>query len=134
LVKTVEYDCFFAHGRFAVISYLTVLAFVEPSANAEESFGDVLWGSSVYPFAIYIRYCTRCNPARHFFYRYLSAFNSRQEPKNTTVILIVTLLLGAALSYAALVATSGVGLLWITDTRTAYQLHRAGAGHWWLIY
>lgn len=125
---------FLTIGVFTVISYLTVLAFVEPSANAEESFGDVLWVSSVYLFAIYIGYCTRYNPARHFFYRFLSAFNSRQEPKNTSVILIVALLLGAALSYAALMATSGVGLLWITDTRTAYQLHRVGAGHWWLIY
>lgn len=121
-------------GVFTVVSYFTVLAFVEPDANAGEYFGNVLWTSSVYLFAIYVGYSLRENPARLFIYRLLSIFNSRQEPKNTSVNLIVALLMGAALSYVALMVTSGVGLLWITDTRTAYQLHRAGVGHWWLIY
>jgi hypothetical protein len=39
----------------------------------------------------------------------------------------------AALSYLALAVFGGGGMLWLTDTRTAYLENRTGAGQFWLL-
>ncbi len=50
------------------------------------------------------------------------------------------LIAGAVCSLAALAAAGGGGMLWITDTRTAYMLYRKGAGpffaltQWFLVF
>ncbi|HEX3158132.1 MAG TPA: hypothetical protein VHQ45_06420 [Gemmatimonadaceae bacterium] len=46
---------------------------------------------------------------------------------------LLLLLAGAVLSFAALALTSGGGMLWVTDSRTAYLTYRTGAGHFWLL-
>ncbi len=35
--------------------------------------------------------------------------------------------------YITLMITSGVGLMWLTNTREAYQYHRAAVGVWWSL-
>lgn len=35
--------------------------------------------------------------------------------------------------YVALMVASGAGLMWLSDTRKAYQFHRGGAGVWWSL-
>ena len=56
--------------------------------------------------------------------RYAAIFNP---------IRFLTLIGAAAASFAGLIAFSGGGLIWITDTRTAYIHYRAGAGFFWLL-
>ena len=35
--------------------------------------------------------------------------------------------------YAVLMAASGAGTMWLSDTRKAYQFHRGGVGIWWSL-
>ena len=35
--------------------------------------------------------------------------------------------------YVTLMVTSGAGLLWLTDSRTAYMEHKSGVGIWWAL-
>jgi oligosaccharide repeat unit polymerase len=125
---------FLTIGVYTLLSYLAVLEFTESGDETAGNFGVVLRISTVYLLSIYIGYCIRKNPIRKFLYRPLSIYKIGAKSKKSSNSFAAVVLICAALSYAALMVSSGVGLLWITDTRSAYQLNRGGSGHWWLMY
>lgn len=121
-------------GVFTVFSYLAILSFLEPDAVIAASFGSVLQISTLYLLSIYVGYASRNNLLRQLIYRFLSTFAPKRKPKPAPKLLCHSLLLGALCAYTALMLSSGAGLLWLTDSRTAYQLFRSGSGQWWLIF
>lgn len=121
-------------GVFTVISYLAVLAMLEPDAAIAASFGSVLQISTVYLLSIYAGYASASNPVQKLMFSFLSAFTSTLKPKQAPKLLFPSLMLTALFAYAALMVSSGAGVLWLTDTRTAYQLSRSGSGQWWLMF
>lgn len=121
-------------GVFTVISYLAVLAMLEPEAAIAASFGSVLQISTVYLLSIYTGYASASNPVRKLMYGFLSAFTSARTRRQAPKLLCPALMLTALFAYAALMVSSGAGVLWLTDTRTAYQLSRSGSGQWWLMF
>jgi oligosaccharide repeat unit polymerase len=125
---------FLTIGLFTLGSLVAALEFADADDQTGRAFAWVIWVSSIHLVAIYLGYTTKSNPVRHFLYLSLSVFSSNFKTPIKSYSVIILFLFAALLSYIALMVTSGVGLLWITDTRTAYQLNRVGAGHWWLIY
>ncbi len=127
-------NVFLITGTFTIASYLAVLSFTELNEVSAEHINYVFFISSLYLVFILAGYSLRRNLVRIFIYHWFDVFASNKETHKSTIFYITALLLFSVLSYMALMYSSGVGLLWIQDTRSAYQLHRSGVGHWWLIY
>ena len=125
---------FLTIGVYTLASFIAVAVFVDADSKINESYSAVMWLSSVYLLAIYLGYQTRANPLRHFLSSFLAIYSFKYKEKRSSVVAILIIFVTAILCYLALMALSGAGLLWITDTRTAYQLFRVGVGHWWLMY
>jgi oligosaccharide repeat unit polymerase len=120
-------------GVFTILSYVVGVFFLESGEVDVDYINYVLFISSVYLTFIFIGYALRNNIINIYIYRGLAIFESKRDVRKSKFFIGFMLLL-SILSYVALMYASGVGLLWIKDTRSAYQLHRSGVGHWWLIY
>lgn len=59
--------------------------------------------------------------------------HSVEQATRYRVSKFLLLLGGAALCFAGLAILGGGGILWLTDTRTAYLKFRTGAGYFWLL-
>jgi oligosaccharide repeat unit polymerase len=125
---------FLTIGLFTLGSLIAALEFADIDDLTERTFPKVIWVSSIYLLTIYLGYAAKLNPIRHFIYLSLAVFSSNFKTPKKSHSAIIIILFAALISYLALMVSSGVGLMWITDTRTAYQLYRVGTGHWWLIY
>jgi hypothetical protein len=91
--------------------------------------------SAIYFFAFGLGYLMDNSPIRppiDALRRFVRPFCLANR-KDATRLALPNLMVQFVLIYILLMITSGVGLMWITDTRTAYQLHRAGAGLWWSL-
>lgn len=125
---------FLTIGVFTGISYLSVIAFSDQDAAAQPFFGATLQMSFIYLLTTCFGYSWTGNPVRRLASRFLRRIIPSRQPSRVRRPFVAALLAGAALSFALLMVSSGVGTLWLTDTREAYQLYRRGVGHWWLMY
>jgi hypothetical protein len=91
--------------------------------------------SGVYLLGIGLPYLSGRSLLAHFFSQALTALglNSPGIARRFSVTKFGFLLLGAAVSFAALAVAGEGGALWLTDPRLAYLLYRTGAGQFWLI-
>ena len=121
-------------GVFTVISYFAVVLLLEPDSRVVASFGLVLEVSAAYLVSIYAGYASPANPLRGLIFRLLSIYKPSETPRPAPKFLCASLVLAAMCAFGALMVSSGAGTLWITETRTAYQLSRSGSGQWWLLF
>lgn len=91
--------------------------------------------SSIYFGAFGIGYLMRASPFRSvfLFLRKVSRPFCMSDPKSATRLGLPILLAEFAFVYLLLMIQSGAGLMWITNSREAYQLHRTGVGVWWSL-
>ena len=91
--------------------------------------------SGLYLLGIGLPYLTRRSTLAHFFGQALGALglNSPSIARRFSVVKFGLLLVGAALTFAALAVAGGGGTLWLSNPRLAYLLYRTGAGQFWLL-
>ncbi len=125
-----------AGGTFMIQAVIAPLLFDSFDMFNEISRGSINYTSalsSVYFISFGTAFAIRCSPFKNLFrllFRIVRPLNSKIRNSSLSDF---GMLLQFVLLFLILMFASGAGLLWLTNSREAYQLHRVGVGVFWSL-